>query len=152
MWEFGHRRLQLRPKVIRNIGIVLFIISFLAPHWRAGGWDDIMFFGGCWMFITAPYYALNSITESSTDPNNVGGGVQVIALIILAAWSCNFTFFLKLPRLLALASIALPWVAYACIFSFLVSFVPFYPWAFGIAFIHLSRLLKPWPQAMPKQN
>jgi hypothetical protein len=53
-----------------------------------------------------------------------------------------------LPVWAALFAIVLPWSVYVCAFSIASRFIPFYPWAFGIALIHLSRILKPWPNML----
>ena len=47
-----------------------------------------------------------------------------------------------MPRVIALAAILIPWVAYIFLFELLAGFLPFYPWALGIALIHVSR----WPR------
>lgn len=138
MGEIGQRELELSPKVIRNFGILFFILSFICP-------------GGISIFLWTPYHAIQTITYSIEGWYMDGERVHdyFTPIVMLAAWTANITIFFRLPWLVALFCIALPWIAYAFLFSFLVSFVPFYLWAIGIAFIHLSRLLKLWPYTAP---
>ena len=140
MSQLWQRVSQLRPKTIWKAGVALFIISFFVPHWR--GDDDFALFGGARIFISAPFLALEFLSHfSDRDADRMQDLFD--AAIIMIAWTANIPIFFRLPKLAAVIAIAVPWIAYACLFSFLVSFLPFYPWAVGIAFIHVSRMLKP---------
>jgi hypothetical protein len=69
---------------------------------------------------------------------------------MMTAWIANLTVFTRLPVGLALIAILLPWPAYIFLFSVLAGFIPFYPWAVGIALIHLGRLAGPGPKIEPR--
>jgi hypothetical protein len=131
MPESKEKPFLLRSKVVRNIGIGLFVFSFLAPpHWEGG--DDFHLFGGVSAFITTPVTAFQLKHED-----------RLLFIVMMAAWIANFTIFTRLPPAAAVLAILLPWPAYIYLFSDLRAFVPFYPWAAGIALIHLSRFPQP---------
>ena len=134
--------------MIRNIGIALFALSFLAPpRWRGG--EDFHLFGGCAAFIETPVYACQSVMENrDAAPSHP----IFLFVIMMAAWLANLTVFTRLPLGVALIAILLPWPAYIYLFSILVGFVPFYPWALGIALIHFSRIGEPWPETAQEQT
>jgi hypothetical protein len=146
MPESKHQMFLLRPKVIRNIGIVLFVLSFLAPaRWRGG--EDFHLFGGCAAFIQTPVIACQAILANR---DQAPSHPIFLFVIMMAAWVANLTVFTRMPFVVALIAILLPWPAYIYLFSDLVGFIPFYLWAVGIALIHLSRLCKPWPNQSPE--
>jgi hypothetical protein len=141
MPESTQHPLLFRPKVIRNIGIVLFVLSFLAPpRWRGG--DDFHLFGGCAAFIQTPVIAIQAILANRDEaPSHP----IFLFVMMMAAWSANFTIFTRMPLAVALIAVLLPWPAYIYLFSDLAGFIPFYLWAVGIALIHVSRFRKSWP-------
>jgi len=125
------RSFLLRPLVIRNFGIALFSISLVLPY--------PVF--GFQVFYLAPLMAFHSF---QTHPDQ-----RIFLIGLLVSWCANFTIFFRLPVWAALFAVVLPWSVYACGFSMAARFIPFYPWAFGIALIHLSRIMKPWPDKSP---
>jgi len=134
------RQPLLRPKVVRNIGIGLFVLSFLAPpRWRGG--DDFHLFGGCAAFIQTPVIACQAILANR---DGAPSHPVLLFVVMMAAWIANITVFTKMPLALAVTAIVLPWPSYIYLFSELSGFIPFYLWAAGIALIHLSRLTWPW--------
>jgi hypothetical protein len=139
MPEIKHQMFLLRPKVIRNIGIVLFVLSFLAPSQPAGG-GDFHLFSGVVVFIQTPVFACEAVMEA---PGAAPSHPVFLFVIIMTAWIANLTAFTRLPIGLALIAILLPWPAYIYLFSILAGFLPFYPWAIGIALIHIGRFPKP---------
>jgi hypothetical protein len=125
----------MRPKNIRNIGIALFVISFLAPARLRQG-EDSHFFGGFGAFYETPLFAFQAILANRYEaPSHP----ILLFMLMMGAWIANFSIFKRLPPILGLIAIFLPWPAYIFLFSVLAGFVPFYPWAVGIALIHLSR-------------
>jgi hypothetical protein len=138
MPESSHQKFLLKPKVIRNIGIVLFVLSFLAPL----RWDDLRLFGGGCLFIATPSFALQEI---SVRPDEQLSHPIFLFIIMMTAWLANFTIFTRLPFVVALIAILLPWPAYIFLFSDVADYIPFYPWVIGIALIHISRFRKPLP-------
>jgi len=126
------RSFLLRPLVIRKVGIALFAISFVVPY-------PIF---GFQAFYLGPLMAFHSL---QTQPNPAE---RMFFVGLLISWCANFTIFFRLPVWAALFAIVLPWSVYVCAFSIASRFIPFYPWAFGIALIHLSRILKPWPNML----
>src|ERR1700733_12671453 len=154
MSEFGHRRFSVKPSVTRNIGIALFVMAFIVPS------GDVLFapticenlkdylrpFAGCIAFIQTPF-AVTFIPLWRGEPLDSGLTPYEILTraILFCAWLSNFTIFFRLPLLAALIVVALPWIAFICWFEFMAGFIPFYFWAFGITFIHLSRTLRLWP-------
>lgn len=146
MLESMHQKFLLKSKVIRNIGIVLFVLSFFAPL----RWDDLRFFGGGIIFVATPDFA---ITEISAKPSEELSHSTLLFCIMMTAWLANFTVFFRLPLVIAIIAILLPWPAYIYLFSDLVHMIPFYPWAIGIALIHVSRFPKSWPKTLePKPS
>jgi hypothetical protein len=151
------RKLLFSSRVVRNVGITLFLLSFLAPpHWKFG--DEFTFGGGCMAFIETPYWALIAATKAIQDQT---GNWQLcfLSLTMLIGWTANFTIFFRLSFVVAMIAIASPWILYLGniflgntigISTTAIKFVPFYPWAFGIGLIHLSKLASPKPKEEPR--
>ena len=150
MPESKHQMILLRPKVIRNIGIVLFVLSFLAPAHPAGDFRlrDYHLFGGVMAFIQTPVFACQRVLD--VGPGESLSHAVFLFVIMMTAWIANLTVFTRLPVGLALIAILLPWPAYIFLFSVLAGFIPFYPWAVGIALIHIGRLAGPGPKIEPR--
>jgi hypothetical protein len=129
----------LRPNVLRNTGIALFVISFFFPsRWRTN--ESFQFFGGVQAFIYTPVTACEFVMDN--NGNDTGNTIWLFFLM-MGPWLCNLTIFTRMPRVVALIAVLLPWVSYVFLFDILAGFLPFYPWALGIALIHLSRWQKP---------
>jgi hypothetical protein len=118
MPESSNQKSLLRPKVIRNIGIVLFVLSFFAPF----RWNDLRFFGGCFMFVAAPGFAFQEI---SVRPDEMLPHPITLFFVLMTTWLANFTIFTRLPLLVALIAILLPWFAYIYMFPELLDSIPF---------------------------
>jgi hypothetical protein len=82
--------------------------------------------------------------------------ITILALALAIGWLSNFTVFFRLPTLVAYMSVIAPWILFVAMIFLsngagpdlhLLAFIPFYPWAFGIALIHLSRLQILWPNS-----
>jgi hypothetical protein len=150
MSNVAQPRFLVRPGVIRNIGLALFFLSFVLPPGHAlfvptmgeHARDYLKPFGGLWVFIQTPA-AITFLPLWRGPPLDDGFTPYEILIraILFGAWLGNFTVFFRLPPLAALVVIALPWIAFICWFPFVVGFVPFYFWALGIAFVHLSRIV-----------
>jgi hypothetical protein len=138
-----------------------FLLSFIVP---SGGalfvptmgehvGDYLHPFAGCYAFIQTPC-AVTFLPLWRGEPIDSGLTPYEIFTrgVLFAAWLANFTVFFRLPFLAALLAIALPWIAFICWFGFMAGFIPFYFWALGITFIHLSRMLRSRPHmsAEPK--
>ena len=154
MSDIGQRRFSIRPSVIRNVGLVLFFLSFILPSGHAlfvptmgeHARDYLKPFAGFSVFIQTP--AAITFLPLWRGPGLDDGFTPyeiLIRAILFGAWLANFTVFFRLPPLAALVSIALPWIAFICWFGFAAGFIPFYFWASGITFIHLPRLLRSRP-------
>jgi len=159
MREIAQQRFSVRPSVIRNIGIALFILSFIVPpggsilvptmgeHYR----DYLQLFLGCRVFIATPQMAFfmplfrGPPIDYGFTPYEI-----FIRVILIGAWLTNFTVFFRFPCLVALLAVILPWLAFIFWFEFMAGFVPFYFWALGITFIHLSRIMRSWPNKSPE--
>jgi hypothetical protein len=138
-------------RLARKAGIVLFLLSFLMPpHWNFA--DDFYLGGGFAAFIQTPVWALISATNGIQGAN---WRPCLCSFLMVVGWSANFTVFFRLSLPMALIAIASPWVLYTGM-TFLgstvgvcplaIEFIPFYPWSFGIALIHLSKLAEPKPE------
>jgi hypothetical protein len=118
---------------------VFFVLSFLAPT----GGGEFHLFGGAVAFIQTPVWACQVVMES---PDTAPSHSVFLFSVMMTAWIANLTVFTRLPFVVAVIAILLPWPAYIFIFSFLAGFIPFYPWAIGIALIHIGRLAGPGPK------
>jgi hypothetical protein len=118
-------------RIVRNIGIALFLMSFLAP-WSGKSGDGPKIGGGFVAFIYAPIIAIHFLKMHRV----------LLCVGLLISWAASFTIFFRLPLIATWVAIALPWIAYICWFSVAARFIQFYPWAFGIGMIHLSKLIK----------
>jgi hypothetical protein len=145
MSELEQQSFLARPNVVRNIGIGLFLLSFIIPLGGFGNTDFFSFrpFAGFWIFVQTPEL-ITALPLWRGPPIDDGFTPYeiFIRVIWLSAWSVNFTVFFRLPKVAAWIAIALPWAAFVCWFNVLDGFAPFYFWALGIAFIHFSRRLK----------
>jgi hypothetical protein len=154
MNELGQQRYPVRSGLIRNMGIILFVLSFIVPPGGAYGVptmgehfrDYLQPFWGCRVFINTPFMVTflplwrGEPIDSGFTPYEI-----FIRVILIGAWLTNFTILFRLPLPATLLTIALPWLAFLCWFEIAARFIPFYFWALGITFIHLSRILRPWP-------
>ncbi len=137
------------PNAIRNVGIALFVLSFVVPCGRIMQ-NPFHLFMGLWTFINTPFLVFFQPLfcplpgEPSYEPVSLLHSIVWYGLS-LGAWSTNFTVFVRLPLVAALITIAVPWAAFIWLFPVLSDFVPFYFWACGITAIHLSRIRKPLP-------
>jgi hypothetical protein len=146
----GYQRFSVRPEVIRNFGITLFALSFIIPSGGAHVRDYLQPFSGYFVFIQTPV-AITFLPLFRGPPIDDGFTPYeiFIRVILIGAWLASFTVFFKLPRLLALVAIGLPWLAFIFWFEFAARFIPFYFWALGITFIHLSRIFRSWNIKVP---
>jgi hypothetical protein len=161
MSNLEQHRFSVRPNVIRNIGITLFVLSFLVPPGSAGFVpttgehfrDYLQLFWGCRVFIFTPQMV--SFLPLFRGPPIDDGFTPYeifIRVILIGAWLTNFTVLFRLPRLATLVAIALPWIAFIFWFEFMAEFIPFYFWALGITFIHVSKILRSWPSKSPEST
>jgi hypothetical protein len=154
MSEIRQRRFAVRPNLIRNIGITLFILAFIVPpggalfvptmreHFR----DYLQPFWGCIVFINTPQMAFFMPLFRGPPIDDGFTPYEIfIRVILIGGWLTNFTVFFRLPRLVALVVIILPWLTFILWFDFASGFIPFYFWALGITLIHLSRIVRSWP-------
>lgn len=146
MVPFMNIRSKNKLKWLKIVGFVLFLLSL---------------FPGYMLFYFTPYSALKCFDYFAQY-----GGWQNLALCaaLLIGWLANFTVFFRSPALVAIFAIVSPWVLYLgeMFFDFghgvkvpwpntlFVGCYPFYPWAVGIALIHISRLMEPKPIDVPR--
>ena len=148
MSELNQQKQLLNSKVVRNVGITLFLLAFIVPayHWNGA---NLHFFAGCTTFVQTPFVPF--MVLGNDDPTGGGptlGGVLrgiFFCGLLWASWLTNFTIFFRLPLLAVLIAVALPWIVFVWFFPLMVDFIPFYFWSSGIAIIHLSRILTPSP-------
>jgi len=120
------RQSLIGPKLVRKAGVVLYALSFLMPpHWS---FEDFQIGGGLAAFVETPIYALICATRG-IDENN--WHLRLLAFVLVVGWVL-FIGVTFLGSDVGLSSVA-------------AKFVPFYPWALGVALIHLSRLAEPKP-------
>jgi len=140
-------------KTIRGIGILSFGSSFLVP----ANLSDLSQIGGGFMaFIETPIWALIAATKGIQEDHWQG---CMLGFLMVVGWASNFYIFLRLRLVGTLFAVASPWILFVGM-SFLenvtgfstvaIDFIPFYPWALGIALIQLSQLNKPRPQPEPR--
>ncbi|HXB59861.1 MAG TPA: hypothetical protein VNU95_09860 [Candidatus Acidoferrales bacterium] len=141
------------PKASRNLGILLFAFSFIvpAPH-TIGAIHN--FFAGMVAFIEVPFIPFMRLTgDDPTEMVSSSFGDKLYFAFIISlcwlSWAANFTVFFRLPLIVALISVAVPWVAFIWAYPLMADFYPFYFWIVGIALIHISRLLRPVPNITP---
>lgn len=139
------------PRFVRKVGIFLYLLAFLVPpHWNFT--DDFHIGGGFMAFIETPVWAF--IGVSNSIQHNLWQG-YLLGVSMMIGWVSNFSIFFRLPLIGSLFAIASPWVLFFGMtlweqvtgFSMVaIVFIPFYPWATGIALIHISRLAEPKPK------
>jgi hypothetical protein len=143
---------KTRPNIIFRFGLWLFVLSFILPSGHALSVptmgdhvnDYLHPFMGCYVFINTPsmLWFIPLWCGPPIDDGFTWYG-NFVNFILLGAWLANFAVFFRLPLIIGLVVIALPWIAFVCWFDVAAGFVPFYFWALGITFIHLSRILRP---------
>jgi len=107
-------------------------------------------------FVETPVWAL---VIAADGPQYGDWQRCLLGILIMVGWSANVTVLFRPPLPIALIAIASPWVLYAGM-TFLggtggvdttaITFIPFYPWSFGIALIHISKLAEPKPKEEPR--
>jgi hypothetical protein len=130
------------------VGVILFIASFPAPR----QWNfliDFDFCAGFGAFWGALVGAFLSISGGIDEKNP---RLLLMGLALITGWLANLTIFVRLPTPLAFLAIIAPWILYGYLLFLaeptptdMVDFFPFYPWAIGIALIHISTLFEVKP-------
>ena len=125
-----HRRLAL-------FGWVIYAVSWVTPSLHGGGI-------GAQAFVAAVRYGVTF----SLHPDSLSG--FVLGLCLLCGWLANFSILIPLPvwaRLLSSAAAGLPFAAVLLlphaplsVRDRAVSLLYFYPWALGIALIHIAHI------------
>jgi hypothetical protein len=125
-----HRRLAI-------FGWALYAISWITPSLHGGGI-------GARAFVAAVRYGV----AFSVHPDSLSG--FVLGLSLLVGWLANLSIFLRLPAWARIVSIAAPGFAFAAVLLLLhaplsvreraASLLYFYPWALGIALIHIAHI------------
>jgi len=131
--------------MIRWVGIAFFAVSFLTPQIESGERGMVVSVKdwGFAAFYMTPVLLVRFLSDAS------GMGDFLCALLLAAAWLNNFSVFFRLPPAIAWVPILLPWVLLIIAASgwialgSLWTYVPFYPWAIGIGFIHAAAYLEP---------
>jgi hypothetical protein len=139
------------PKLLRRVGVLLLLLALLAPpHWN---FSNGFYVGGGFMaLLETPVWALVAVTKGIRE--NYWQG-YLLGLSMMIGWISNFCIFLRMPKIATIFAIASPWVLFIGV-TFLenvtgistvaLSFVPFYPWAVGIALIQWSKLAETEPK------
>ena len=149
------QKFRLTPRDIRNAGIVIYILSFLVPdQWKV--YDQREYFGigsGALMFVLTPIWALY-LANVAISNENLATGILSIAMAV--GWAANLTILFRPNLVVALISVAAPWVPYTYMDvegnADLVTSPSFYVWALGIALIHLAKLGMPVPVDEPRNK
>ncbi|HEY3785350.1 MAG TPA: hypothetical protein VGL55_08730 [Steroidobacteraceae bacterium] len=127
----GHRHLAIA-------GWALYAASWVTPGLREGHLHI-----GAAMFVTVIRLGLTLVLRSGSLP------AVVVGLLLLGAWLANFSLFVQLRMWSRIAWIVLPWVPFALALHAMhaasvpravVSVLYFYPWAIGIALVHIAAI------------
>jgi hypothetical protein len=147
---------QTKSQQFRMLAIVLYGISFVTPDFGSGNL-------GFNAFLATP---VDSIGELVYAFQWSEWHRAVLAMALMIGWLANFTILFRLPRIATLFAIASPWVLFFGMMflsyrrgvethwpdTWVLKFIPFYPWALGIGLIHLSRLMEPTPKDYPRTS
>jgi hypothetical protein len=125
-----HRRLAI-------FGWALYAISWITPSLHGGGI-------GARAFVAAVRYGV----AFSVHPDSLSG--FALGLCLLVGWLANFSILIPLPVWARIVSIAAPAFPFAAVLLLLhaplsvreraASLLYFYPWALGIALIHIAHI------------
>jgi hypothetical protein len=125
-----HRRLAIS-------GWVLYAVSWITPGLHGGGI-------GALAFVAAVRYGL----AFSVHPDSASA--FVLGLCLLCGWLANFSILIPLPvwaRIVSIAAAGLPFAAVLLVLHAplsvrerAASLLYFYPWALGIALIHIANI------------
>ncbi len=124
-----HRRLAV-------FGWVLYLISWITPGIDGGR-------SGAWAFVAAAGYGMNFLVRAGSL-----SGV-ILGLSLLFGWLANFSIFIAFSVPARLVWIAAPWFPYAAVLLLhapvppshrAISLLYCYPWAIGIALIHMANI------------
>jgi hypothetical protein len=120
------------------LGWALWIVSLVTPDSELSGIGALIPFIGA-MYGTHLFFGglfeLHSLLAA------------LAGLGMLSGVAVNFTLFVPTNRWVSLASIAIPWIAVASVMAVvprpeaIFTWLFFYPWALGIALIHIARLM-----------
>jgi hypothetical protein len=130
------------PVVYRRLAIlgwVLYAIAWITPSLHGGGI-------GAQAFVAAVRYGVGF----SLHPDSLSG--LLLGLCLLVGWLANFSIFIPLPVWARIVSIAAPVFPFAAVLLLLhaplsvreraTSLLYFYPWALGIALIHIAHSME----------
>jgi hypothetical protein len=128
------------PVVYRRLAIsgwALYAIAWITPTLHGGGI-------GARAFVAAARYGV----AFSVHPDSLSG--FVLGLCLLFGWLANFSILIPLPVWARIVWIAAPGFAFAAVLLLLhaplsvreraASLLYFYPWALGIALIHIANI------------
>lgn len=122
---------------LARAGWALWVLSLVVPTADAG------FIGAAAPFVSF-WFGLLFIRDS------LGGQplLALLGLILVIAPLANITLFVRTPRWMSFVVPLLPWLLLAALYAYLPNgnavfeYYFFYPWAIGMALIHLARLLE----------
>ena len=120
------------------LGWVLWIVSLVTPDDELSGIGALIPFMGA-MYGTHLFFG--GLFELHSFLAVLAG------LGMLAGVAVNFTLFVPTSRWVSMASIVVPWIAVASVMAVvprpeaIFGWLFFYPWALGIALIHIARLM-----------
>jgi hypothetical protein len=118
------------------VGWVLYAISWITPSLHGGGI-------GARAFVAAVRYGVGFLVH----PDSLSG--FVLGLCLLFGWLANFSIFIPLPvraRIVWLIAPGFPFAAALLMHAPMsvgeraASLLYFYPWAMGIALIHIAHI------------
>ena len=122
------------------MGLLLFSVSFLVPT------RDLKTFGISAFIMTAQ--TVYEMCANGEVFRNWDSARFVVALGF--GWISNFSVFFRAPLLVAAAMVTAPWVLFSAFLFFnpdkpeawVLGFIPFYPWAFGISLVNYARIIE----------
>lgn len=131
----------VEDKTLRQIGVLLVVLSFMTPAWNFNG-------VGIGAFFLAPFAAAFALSYGVAHQSWAG---LLLGIAFALAWLANGAVFFKLSRKFIALWAAVPWVLFFLLLLSgpkgaadpeIVTFFPFYLWAIGLGVIHWSRWIE----------
>jgi hypothetical protein len=143
----------MRAEVLKQRLVVALRLPAAYRRWAIAGW---MLYAISWITPSIDGYQVGAVAFVATVKFALGllatgtaSGVPLGVCVILG-WLANLSIFVRLPAWAAVLSIAAPWLPFVVVLLILpvrpslpqraAFFLYFYPWAIGIALIHIANI------------